>query len=162
MPTILPRVGFTGHQRLSEATTPLVRISVLESLRDSGPVQGVCSLAEGSDQLFADCVIETGGTLMVVVPCTKYDTTFDDPGVLAHYRELLSLAIEVIRLDYVEPSEEAFYTAGQRVVEESERVIAVWDGKPSGGLGGTADIVALAKELGRPVDILWPNGASRR
>ncbi|UJW36868.1 hypothetical protein L3Q67_02325 [Saccharothrix sp. AJ9571] len=40
-------------------------------------------------------------------------------------------------------------------------VLAVWDGGPSSGHGGTADVVDAARERGLPVTIVWPDGAER-
>lgn len=42
-----------------------------------------------------------------------------------------------------------------------DELIAVWDGKPARGYGGTADVVAYAERTGVPVRVLWPEGASR-
>ena len=42
-------------------------------------------------------------------------------------------------------SPECYYDAGVQVLDVSDAVIAVWDGRPSGGLGGTADIVEIAR-----------------
>jgi hypothetical protein len=39
--------------------------------------------------------------------------------------------------------------------------LAVWDGKPARADGGTADVVADARERGTPVRVIWPNGAQR-
>jgi len=39
--------------------------------------------------------------------------------------------------------------------------VAVWDGKPARGVGGTADIVSYARQKGVPVAVLWPDGAAR-
>jgi hypothetical protein len=42
-----------------------------------------------------------------------------------------------------------------------DRLLAVWDGRPARGVGGTADIVEYARLSRVPVDIIWPSGASR-
>jgi hypothetical protein len=42
-----------------------------------------------------------------------------------------------------------------------DELIAVWDGEPARGYGGTADVVAYAKRQGIPVRIVWPEGAAR-
>jgi hypothetical protein len=47
------------------------------------------------------------------------------------------------------------------VVEASELLVAVWDGEPARGLGGTADVVAYAREGAIPVEVIWPEGATR-
>jgi hypothetical protein len=54
-------------------------------------------------------------------------------------------------LDFAEPTEKAFYEAGKEVVNRSEILIAVWDGKAARGLGGTADIVHFAQSRSKRV-----------
>ena len=61
----------------------------------------------------------------------------------------------------MEPSEAAFLAAGRLVVERSDVLAAVWDGKPARGSGGTADVVDYAKELRREVVVIWPEGLER-
>jgi hypothetical protein len=39
--------------------------------------------------------------------------------------------------------------------------LAIWDGRPARGYGGTADVVAEAQREGLPVVVLWPEGAQR-
>jgi hypothetical protein len=81
---------------------------------------------------------------------------------LKNFEQLLARASEVTTLEHDKPSEEAFWAAGQLVVDESDQVIAVWDGKPAGGLGGTADVVRYAEKSGKEVLIIWPDNARRR
>jgi hypothetical protein len=40
-------------------------------------------------------------------------------------------------------------------------LVAVWDGQPAAGKGGTADIVDYARRHGIEVRIVWPPGTSR-
>ncbi len=40
-------------------------------------------------------------------------------------------------------------------------LVAVWDGEPAWGYGGTAGVVAYAERMGVPARIFWPEGASR-
>jgi hypothetical protein len=79
----------------------------------------------------------------------------------ADYDDLISAASNVERLPFVESTEEAHMAAGQALVDRSELVLAVWDGAPARGFGGTADIVAYAHQRGVPVEVVWPPGASR-
>ena len=37
------------------------------------------------------------------------------------------------------------------MVDHSELLIAVWDGKPAAGLGGTGDVVSYARQSGKHV-----------
>lgn len=154
-------IGFTGHQGLEAHTEEAVDAALRALLVDAAPVVGICSLAEGGDQIFARAVLDAEGSLIVVVPCRGYEQTFSEGAALADYQSLLSKAARVIELDFPEPSEDAFWSAGKRVVQEAEQVVAVWDGQPAGGLGGTADVVSYAQSEGRPVTIVWPDGARR-
>jgi len=51
--------------------------------------------------------------------------------------------------------------ASKLMVDEADELYAVWDGKPARGYGGTADVVAYAREHGTPVRVIWPDGARR-
>ena len=51
--------------------------------------------------------------------------------------------------------------ASEALVTRSQQRLAVWDGKPSSGHGGTADVVAHARQVGVPVDVIWPTGTRR-
>jgi hypothetical protein len=155
------RIGFTGHQGLTRDTEQLVGNAIKQSLEGLTRPTGICSLAEGSDQLFARELLAGGGELVVVLPCREYEKTFSDPSALADFRSLLDAAHDVIRLTHVKPSEAAFWDAGKRVVRESSRIIAVWDGQPAAGLGGTADVVAYAREHDKEVEVIWPAHAAR-
>jgi len=44
---------------------------------------------------------------------------------------------------------------GQYVVDHCDVLIAVWDGQPSRGRGGTAEIVQYALEQNRPIIRVW-------
>lgn len=156
------RIGITGHQGLTSNTEISVRAAIDEILAKYTMVVGVSSLAEGADQIFADAVVARNGQLEVVVPCEGYETTFFEATDLEHFRNLRALANVVTQLSFTEPSEEAFWAAGQKIVDTSDVVIAVWNGKQSESLGGTGDVVQLAQQLEKEVHIVWPEGASRK
>ncbi|MEO8104390.1 MAG: SLATT domain-containing protein, partial [Betaproteobacteria bacterium] len=47
-----------------------------------------------------------------------------------------------------------------RTVDQAHVVIAVWDGKPTAGLGGTGDVVGYARALAKPLFWLNPTDAA--
>ena len=154
-------VGFTGHQSLSRSTRDLVRVALKEELTQLAPVVGVTSLAAGSDQIFADCVLELRGELTVVVPSEGYEESFASPDDLSDYHRLLRLASRRTVLDHDRPSEAAYWDAGRKIVDQADVVLAVWDGRRAAGLGGTGDVVRYASDRGRQVIVVWPAGACR-
>lgn len=154
------KVGLSGHQKMPEEAYNFAANAIYDYLEAHKDVVGVCSLAAGSDQLFAEKIVNAGNKLHVVIPCKGYEATFDADG-LAKYQNLLAAATDTEMLEFDSPSEEAFYAAGKRVAELSDELIAVWDGKKAQGLGGTADIVDFAKQLGKHVIVVWPDGVER-
>jgi len=156
------RIGFTGHQTMSPATRSAIRTQLCREINSREEVVGLSSLAAGADQIFADTILKTGNQLEAVIPSAKYETAFGDSAERFEYQRLLHQATYVITLAFDEPTEQAFYAAGRDVVERSQVLLAVWDGKPSAGLGGTADIVTYAHTLGREVVVIWPTGSSRK
>ena len=85
-----------------------------------------------------------------MLPCRQYEVTFTEPDRHSFF-SFLSKASSVVTLDFDEPSEAAYLEAGKAVVNRSEMLIAVWDGLPAKGLGGTADIVNFARENSKRV-----------
>lgn len=152
--------GCTGHQAVSAGTRRRLCSAIAAQLAAAhgSPLAGTCSLAAGADQIFAHLVIAAGGSLDVVVPSRGYEGVFQDP---APYRALLSLAANVDVLDHDQPGEAAYLAAGLAVVDRCDVLLAVWDGEPAAGKGGTADVVAYARSISRPVRILWPEGSAR-
>lgn len=153
-------VGITGHQGLPTQAVALLEERLPVILRDLPASAVVGSLAQGADQTCAAIAVNLGVPLRVIIPSNSYDTTFDAKG-LKRYRDLLQRAVSIVTLPYDAPSEEAFFAAGRQVVDEADVLIAVWDGRPAAGLGGTGDVVSYARSRGTRVEVLWPDGVSR-
>jgi len=156
------RIGITGHRQFDEPTSRLIR----EALRrvvaacPSHDLVGVTCLAEGSDTLFAEAVADRGGRLEVVVPALRYREALPRSHRRA-YDELLARADSVHRLPLTESDEAAYLAGSHRMLTIIDRLVAVWDGLPARGVGGTAEVVAAARERGLPVEVVWPAGARR-
>lgn len=156
------RIGVTGHQDIPPGALDYVVRGIDTALDEwLADLVGVSSLAAGADQIFAASVLKRGGRLDVVLPCRQYRKTFSRLQDVKNFEALLARASTVERLEFDEPSNEAYRAAGRRVVESSELVLAIWDGQPARGAGGTADIVNYAESLGRPLKIVWPDGVGR-
>ena len=157
----MTRVGITGHRDLADPTCRLVSAGIATELERLRPVHGISSLAEGADQIFAERVLEAGGALTAVIPSAHYSRSFATSAGKTAYRQLRARAEEVIELPFSSPSDDAYWAAGRRVVDLADVLLAVWDGSPSAGVGGTADVVAFASERGVPTTVLWPPGSRR-
>jgi hypothetical protein len=141
-------LGVTGHQKLDdEEAWEWVAEEISAALsRSPPPLIGLSSLAVGADQLFAALVLARGGELRAVLPFAAYAETFSTGKDLDGYRALLGRAAAVEVLRARSGRQESYLAAGQRVVDLSDMVIAVWNGEEAAGLGGTGDIVRYALE----------------
>ncbi len=154
-------LGATGHQNIPAEARRYVTATVREAVRACDePLLLFSSLAAGADQLVARVVLEEGGSIHAIVPSAGYAETLTGRD-RASYEKLLATSAHVVRLGYPEPSEQAYWAAGKVVVDRCEILIAIWDGLPARGLGGTADVVVYAKERGKDVRIIWPAGVAR-
>jgi hypothetical protein len=145
------RIGITGHQQLGAPDAwPWVAGALRAELAKLvPPLVAVTSLAAGADQLLARLVLEQGGTIHAVLPFAGIERSFSPENVPA-YRELaVQATIEV--LDTPGTDEDAYLAAGLRVVDLSDIVLAVWDGQPAKGKGGTADVVAYVLRRSVPL-----------
>ncbi len=106
--------------------------------------------------MFADEVLAHGGSLHVIIPFADYVSKFETPGDRDQYLRLMRRASKSEVLEHATTDEESYLNAGKRVVDTSDVLIAVWDGRPSRGLGGTADIVEYAVRKGVRIQHLNP------
>ncbi len=157
------RIGISGHTNLTQDSTPLVYDAIRQSLSSylHEEITGVTCLARGADQIFAQVVLDLGGQVTVLLPSRNYREKKVKPANLAAFDDLLAKASEVVYMPFDEPGRSAYMAASEELVTRSELLVAVWDGKPAGGYGGTADVVEHARGLGREVLVVWPEGAER-
>lgn len=156
------RVGITGHRGLDADVERRVRAMLGEAVAAYGPAElvGISCIADGPDSWFADAVLERGGRIEVVAPAARYRE-----GLPAWHHEtfdrLMSTASDVHATGLTESTSQAHQAGSEILVGLADELLAVWDGKPARGYGGTADVVAYAERHGTPVRVLWPEGAVR-
>ncbi|MDX6760759.1 hypothetical protein SIN09_15255 [Streptomyces sp. F8] len=158
----MKRIGVTGHRSIPDSVLGHVESGLRAVLGGhEGPLEAFSSLADGADQLFAAIALECGADLTVVIPSEDYEESFEGAEALDRYRSLRLRAAQEIRMDFAHSTDEAYYAAGAYIADSCDRLVAVWDGRPARGHGGTAEIVAYARALGKPVTVLWCEGVAR-
>ncbi|QOV96588.1 hypothetical protein [Novosphingobium sp. ES2-1] len=148
------KIGVTGHQQREGIDWRWVRSRIDRYLAGKSIIFGYSSLAAGADQIFADAVLDAGGTLIAVVPMEDYPSQFKDEP-LREYSRLLAKA-QIVQLRSRKPDEGAFLDAGKWIARNVDCLVTVWDGEDAAGRGGTADIVVYAMALGRQVHHIDP------
>ncbi len=152
------RIGVSGHRHRDGADWDWTREALIDFFLSAPHAVGLSSLAAGADQIFAEVALAYGAGHIAVVPgAGGYAETFDGDE-LRKYEILRQRSKRIIRIGD-EPTSANFRKAGERVVREADLMIFVWDGGPAQGEGGTADIVAYAKERRRSA--IWLNPITR-
>jgi hypothetical protein len=123
-------------------------------LAEPGKLRLVSPLAGGADQIAASIALELGFELHAILPFNreKYRRELCDDEARQHFDELLARASCVLEL----PGEreqpiDAYVMTGRSTVAHCDLLLAVWDGLPPRGRGGTGEVVELAVVNGTPV-----------
>lgn len=161
-------IGVTGHRASNLAGVDLLALraavsTILAELEsalhgvgrqhamafDAAPprMRLVSALADGADTLVAQAALAAGWRLDVCLPFVREEYAKDfELGIdLQVYLDLIGSAGAVMELPGRRADAAAAYEAvGRLVLEQSDILIALWDGDPNRGRGGTSRVVAEA------------------
>jgi hypothetical protein len=172
-------VGVTGHRALPDAGRQKLSETVADVLAEvrscaagiaAGSLAGeeplirndpphfrlFSSLAAGADSLAAELALEQGYELQASFPFPRKVYAGDFQGEdAARWKALTAQASAVLELDGDrDHAGHAYLAAGRVVLDQSDLLIAVWDGKEARGIGGTEQIVEEAIERRLPVLVI--------
>lgn len=129
-------------------------------LYNAGPplLRAVSPLAEGTDRMFAAAALDRKYELCVPMPFLRedYERDFTTPESLAGFRGLIAraaaeTALTTFELDQSRKDQPAAYgAAGRLVVNQSDLLVAIWDGD-EGKRGGTVETMKEAVSFRVPV-----------
>lgn len=161
------RIGVTGHRILTETEKLEQGIDIgLSQIERSfpGPFTLISSLAEGADQLVTQRALDRWQDCQLIVPLplpiSAYQANFITPESLDAFNRLFSAADEVLPPPETDDHPEAYLLTGQSMLEKLDILIAVWDGQPAQGIGGTGNLVELARRMEIP--LVWIHAGNRQ
>lgn len=133
---------------------------LLETERDcfaAGPCQRrfVSPIADGADQIAAEVALDLGWELDVILPFERsaYRASLANERARGAFDALVERASCVLELPgNPDNGLEAYVMTGRATVAHCDLLIAVWDGLPPRGRGGTGEVVQFA--LGRGTAII--------
>lgn len=151
-------VGVTGHRNIDihdARIGALVRreIGRLSRRYGNAPLLILSGLAEGADRLVVDAAQASGGAHIAVLPLPDalYEQDFSTRKSRGDYARLRSSAKRVIAApllasrraiaEHGEPRNRQYAWIGAFIAKRADVLIALWDGAPSRGTGGTAQVV---------------------
>lgn len=173
-PRLAVRVGITGHRRLDDAQIPAIRDAIervlgvvashaeaIRSARASGfdqrrppLLRALSPLAEGADRIMAHAALGRGWDLQCPLPFQRgeYENDFASAESRSEFRAMLGRASAVLECDgRREQADHAYASVGLVLLNQVDLLVAVWNGEPARGLGGTGDVVEHAKRQHVPV-----------
>ncbi|HSE11726.1 MAG TPA: hypothetical protein VLB69_03735, partial [Rudaea sp.] len=155
-------IGVTSHRNIpvreEEAIRARVRsfFAMLHAAYPLSPLILLSPLAQGGDQWAADEALKAGIRLVAPLPMSRaqHEQDFSDGNARAAFKALCDHA-EVVELSCVDKTatkaehardpgierDRRYANAGMYLSTHCHILIAIWDGKDSGRLGGTAQIV---------------------
>lgn len=156
------RIAVTGHRKL--AATPALSTAIDQALdriidqlrpaiRDRCRLVVVSALADGADRMVARRVLARPGARLEAIlpmPAADYATDFDRMHSLPEFECLLGEASWVTTMPPSPTRQDAYLEAGWAVVDRADVTLAIWNGHPAAGKGGTGDIVSYLREQHRP------------
>jgi hypothetical protein len=162
-------LGITGHRKLPSGHAAEILSSIDSCLqflkacaKNTVPKSikycMISLLAEGADRVAAFSALKNGFLLKSLLPFPRdiYIQDFFSAPSREEFSLLLQKSDSIRELTFHGSVKEmAYYSAGKLMLEHIDILMAVWDGNESTKHGGTASIVALAKEMSIP--ILWIN-----
>jgi hypothetical protein len=153
-------IGVTSHRDLPPGDMEAIRLRVRAFLADLQqtfpglPLVVLSALAEGGDRLVAEEGLRLGARLVAPLPLPPalYIEDFADPASRESFEALCRRAETVVlptrqghtRHEIANPGEardRQYAQAGVYIASHCHILLAIWDGQPSGRLGGTAQIV---------------------
>ncbi len=156
-------IGFTGHRVLDDEAK--CRKSIFDFLEQrkastSAVVYGISSVAVGGDLLFAESCIQLSLPLCILLPLPleEFRKDFDEIN-WSRAEQVMIKAASVEVAGGNQTRAECYYECGIETVQQSRLLLALWNGGPSQGLGGTENVVSFARGLGKPV--VWVHSDDR-
>ena len=182
---IPPVVCATGHvidlpqrpvARFPATREASVRLRIESLLRRWGVGLGYSGAAGGADIIFAEAIHALGGETCLILPVDRetfcrWSVEGSGGEYVRRYRAALTKAAFVSESPFSRQDLQGggLWDFGNRMIlgnalrraselETPLKVLAVWDGKRGDGRGGTADMVALARQCGLTVHVIDPMG----
>jgi hypothetical protein len=114
----------------------------------------VSPIADGTDQIAAEVALELGWELQAILPFERsaYRNSLPNEGARVGFDTLAGRAACLLELPG-DPSDglDAYVMTGRATVAHCDILIAVWDGLPPRGRGGTGEVVQFALSRGTAI-----------
>ncbi|TRX54953.1 hypothetical protein [Thalassomonas sp. M1454] len=153
-------IGVTGHRDLNDKTSEQLTKKINSFITDinsqlvNTPVSIITGMADGADRILAKVALANNLPVQIVLPMPEemYKADFSEES-WAEYQLIKSnhlvtcLTVNTENIDLEAAQEQGdernklYHALGKYLVEQSNMMVAVWDGENTGFKGGTCDVV---------------------
>lgn len=151
-------LGFTGHRPHhlggdSEGVHGRLFDLAFMILNNTQPRRIISGMAKGWDMAVAEAAHSLDIPFIAAVPFEGQIIGWSMADI-THYSKLLDAAAEVVMVtpgDWTVVAKIAYQRRNEWIVDNCDRLIALWDGTPS----GTKNCIDYAVKVGRPWENVW-------
>jgi uncharacterized phage-like protein YoqJ len=148
-------IAATGHRPdklggYHPRTQARLQLIAAEGLRIMEPSRVISGMALGWDTAVALAAIDLFIPLTAAVPFKGQESRWPE-GSRRTYREILSMADEVVTVCEGGYHPAKLQVRNEYMVNQAEEILALWNGTP----GGTRNCIDYAKEMRRPIYNVW-------
>jgi uncharacterized phage-like protein YoqJ len=136
------KLGITGHRPPGLfggwiAPSPnKIYDSIYLKIKALAPELVISGMAQGTDTYAAEVAIALGISLEVAVPCDKQEQLWPEPAQIK-YKEIISKASKVTVVSPGPYTKECMHIRDRYIVDNSDMLLAVWNGQKFGGTFAT-------------------------
>jgi hypothetical protein len=159
MNTILDKtfkIGVVGHRDITNAEkhsyTHFCCHRLLAGIKNKySVVNAISAISNGADTIFAQSAISLGIHLESIIPFREFSSDFHDDLDFERYRLLRAQSKYESSANFSERSNLAYRKSMEWLIFKSNAVMAVWDNREEGSIGGTWEAVSLCIKIRKPM-----------
>ena len=154
------KIAVSGHRQLSNL--PYLENGIIAA---AGRINNAFSnhqyhvwscLAEGADRILSQILVKRLSaklTIVLPLPELEYIKDFKTDKSIQEFRYLKQMAEKIIVPDQIFARPLAYQVANQTLLQDCDLLVAIWDGMPARGPGGTSEVVESIRQAEKP--LLW-------
>lgn len=149
-------VAFTGHRpdRLGEDVAS-AWIAIKEFLLESKPIQVISGMATGVDSLAFDIAVELGIPVIAAVPWVGHSMNWNEQDRNEYLKRLEKAAVIKMVSDSEVYGPWLYTNRNRWMVDNCDKLAAVWNGKRDGGTWNTIQYARRTKHKDDIIYLPW-------
>ncbi len=154
-------LGITGHRpepnlggyKIPNPVYDALKLEIAKVFQELKPNKIISGMAQGTDQYAVEVAISLGIPFIAALPCNGQDKLWPQES-RNRYKELLDKAESYVVVSPGEYTKSCMHKRDQYLVDNSDSVLAVWNGQK---FGGTFATVRMAEKANKSIYRINPD-----